>query len=167
VSVVAEDTVQAGLLMEAAQAQQQLAESALERLREHAAGLDGVVRGEIRDALLEELHALIDDVRQAQAALHALQRAASARLACWSMAITSLACAVPLILTYRVLPNAADVAALGAQRTALEMRLAQLARAGADLELRRCGAAERLCVRIDRSAGAYGDSHDFLIVRGH
>ena len=46
-----------GLLMEAAQAQQGLAAQALERLREHTAGLDAVVREEIRATLIEELQA--------------------------------------------------------------------------------------------------------------
>ena len=68
-----------GLVMEAAQAQQGMAASALERLREHTAGLDAVVREEIRATLIEELQALEAESRRTAAALQALQRAAGRR----------------------------------------------------------------------------------------
>jgi hypothetical protein len=35
------------------------------------------------------------------------------------------------------------------------------------MELRRCGDAQRLCVRVDRSAPAYGAGADFFIVKGY
>jgi hypothetical protein len=159
--------MKAGLLMEAAQAHQQLAETALERLHAHTAGLDQVVRGEIRDTLLEELHALIDDVRRAQEALRTVQRAAGVRLTLWSFGIMLLAAAMPLALVYSVLPSAAQIAALSARREELNQHIAQLVQAGADLQLRHCGVAQRLCVRIDRSAPPYGESRDFLVVKGH
>ena len=54
-----------GLLMEAAETQQALAAAALEQLREHAAGLDGIVREEIRSTLIEQLGALEEDSRRA------------------------------------------------------------------------------------------------------
>jgi hypothetical protein len=162
-----EITMKAGLLMEAAQAHQQAAETALERLRSHTAGLDEVVRGEIRDTLLEELHALVDDVRGAQEALRALQRVAGLRLTFWSLGILSLASALPFALVYSVLPTAGQVAALSTRREELNEHIARLVQVGADVELRHCGVAQRLCVRIERSAPAYGEGRDFLVVKGH
>ena len=47
-----EETLKIGLLMEAVQAQQTLATSMLERLREHTAGIDAIVREEIRATLV-------------------------------------------------------------------------------------------------------------------
>jgi hypothetical protein len=161
------DAMQAGLLMEAAQAQQELAAGALQRLREHAAGLDEVVRGEIRHALLEELHALTADVQRAQESLRALQRRAGIQLMLWSVLVMTLAAGVPFALVYSVLPTGAQVAALSVRRELLETRMAHLTQAGADLELRHCGTTQRLCVQIERGAGSYGDGRDFLIVKGH
>ena len=84
-----------GLVMEAAQAQQGMAASALERLREHTAGLDSVVREEIRATLIEELQALEAESRRTAAALQALQRAAGRRALLGGAAVTLLS-ALPL-----------------------------------------------------------------------
>jgi hypothetical protein len=35
------------------------------------------------------------------------------------------------------------------------------------MELRRCGAAGRLCVRVDRKAGTFGEGGEFLVVKGY
>jgi len=75
-----DETLKLGLLMEAAQAQQTLAATALDRLREHTAGLDRVVREEIRATLLEEMQALDEESRRAAEALRRLQRTANLRL---------------------------------------------------------------------------------------
>ena len=62
---IEDETLKLGLLMEAAQSQQTLAATTLERLREHTAGLDAIVREEIRATLLEEMRALYEDSRRA------------------------------------------------------------------------------------------------------
>jgi hypothetical protein len=77
---IEDDTLRLGLLAEAVQGQQTLAGTALERLREHTAGLDAIVREEIRHTLVEELRSLGDDSRRAGAALRRLQRAAGVRV---------------------------------------------------------------------------------------
>jgi hypothetical protein len=162
-----DDTMRFGLLMEAAQAQQTLAATALERLREHTAGLDAVVREEIRSTLLEEMRALAEDSQRAAEALRGLQRTANLRLITWSLAIVAVAGAVPLGLAWWTLPTSADVAALNGRRDALTANIARLAREGGNVELRHCGAARRLCVRVDRGAPAYGEAGDFLVIRGY
>jgi len=86
-----DETLKLGLLMEAAQAQQTLAATALDRLREHTAGLDRVVREEIRATLLEEMQALDEESRRAAEALRRLQRTANLRLILWSTTVLSLA----------------------------------------------------------------------------
>jgi len=35
------------------------------------------------------------------------------------------------------------------------------------VQLRHCGAARRLCVRVDRGAPLYGEAADFLVVKGY
>lgn len=67
-----------------------------------------------------------------------------------------------------------EVDQLLAQRSALRSELAQLqqqagvfeARAGRAI-LSTCGTANRLCVRIDRKAGVFGDESDFMVLRGY
>lgn len=160
-------TLRVGLLMEAAQAQQTLAATALDRLREHTAGLDAIVREEIRATILEEMQSLGEDSRRAAEALQNLRRAASLRVAVWSVAMAALSAAAPCAMAWWILPPRGDIAALGAERERLTANIARLSQQGGRLELRRCGAAQRLCVRVDRSAPFYGDTADFLVVRGY
>ena len=162
-----DDTFKLGLLMEAAQAQQTLATAALERLREHTAGLDAIVREEIRATLVEEMHAIAEDSGRASEALRRLGRAASGRFAAWSAAVVGLSALIPLGLVQWWLPSHAEVAALAARRDQLTANLRQLAGQGGQIEIRHCGAARRLCVRIDRSAPPYGQSADFRILEGY
>ena len=164
---VADDTMKVGLLMEAAQAQQSLAATTLEKLREHTAGLDAIVREEIRATVLNELHALTEDSRRAAAALRRLQRVANLRLLAWSAAILTLAAIVPLGIAWYLLPTQAGVAALKATRDQLTSNIDRLSHQGARMELRHCGGAQRLCVRVDRSAPTYGAGGDFFIVKGY
>ncbi len=156
-----------GLLMEAAETQQALAAAALEQLREHAAGLDGIVREEIRSTLIEELGALDEDSRRAGESLRALKQAASLRLAAWSVGVAALSAAIPLTIGWWLLPSHAEVAALRVTRAELSSHVAQLIQQGGRVELRHCGAARRLCVHVDRSAPTYGEASDYLVVKGY
>ena len=160
-------TVKLGLLLEAAEAHERLAAGALERLREHAAGLDAIVREEIRSTLVDELQELFADGRRAAGALRAIGRAASLRIAAFSLAVAAASTAIPLAITWWTLPSHADLAALRLTREQLAANIARLAEHGGRVELRRCGANERLCVRVDRSAPAYGVTADFLVVKGY
>jgi len=162
-----DDTLKLGLLMEAAQAQQTLAAKTLERLSEHAAGLDAIVREEIRATLLEEMRALGDDSKRAAQALRKLQRTASVRLVGWGAVIMSFAGLLPFALTWSLLPTGTEVQSLAARRDELTANIARLSSQGGNVQLRHCGAAQRLCVRVERSAPAYGTTGDFLVVKGY
>jgi hypothetical protein len=166
-AAASEDTVRVGLLMEATQAQQSLAATALERLREHTAGLDAIVRQEIHSTMLEEMQALGEDSHRAAIALRTLQRVANLRLATWSVAILSLSAVTPFVIAWYLLPTGADLAALRARHDELAANVARLVQEGGTVELRHCGAAQRLCVRVERGAPAYGEGGEFLIVKGH
>lgn len=162
-----DETLKIGLLMEAAQAQQTLATTMLERLREHTAGIDAIVREEIRATLLEEIRALGEDSHRAADALRRLQRTANVRLIAWGAAVLGLTALLPFALAWWATPTHAEIAALIARRDELTTRVADLSRQGGDIELRHCGTKQRLCVRIDRGAPAYGPSADFLVVKGY
>ncbi|HVN45278.1 MAG TPA: hypothetical protein VMT66_08490 [Steroidobacteraceae bacterium] len=162
-----DETLKVGLLMEAAQAQQALAASALDRLREHTAGLDAIVREEIRTTLLEEMRTLAEDTRNAAAALRKLQRLTNLRLAAWGLVMPSLATLVPVAVAWWLLPSRGEIQSLAAQRDQLAMNISRLSHQGGKVELRHCGSAQRLCVHVERSAPAYGTGGDFLVVKGY
>jgi len=162
-----ETTLKLGLLMEAAQSQQTLAATMLDRLREHTAGLDAIVREEIRTTLLEEIRALAEDSQRAAQALRRLQRTANVRLVAWGAAVLSLAALLPFALTWWMLPTHSDIESLTARRNELSANIARLSGQGGNVELRHCGSARRLCVRVERSAPAYGVAGDFLVVKGY
>lgn len=156
-----------GLLLEGAHANQTLAETALEKLKAHVGELQGIAREEIRATLLEELHALGEDSRRAAETLRRLRHVADVRVALWTLGMAVLACAVPLGAAWWLLPSRSEVSALGVRRDALAAEVARLDAQGGRMELRRCGSAQRLCVRVDRKAGSFGDSGDFLVVKGY
>lgn len=156
-----------GLLLESAHAQQALAETALEKLSTHAAELAGIAREEIRSTLIEELHALSEDSKRAAETLRRLRHVANLRVALWSLGMAAVSCAVPLCAAWWLLPSRSEVAALSAQRDELETAAKRLRQQGAKMELRHCGNAQRLCVRVDRGAGAFGEAGDFLVVKGY
>jgi len=157
----------AGLLMESVQAQQQHVDAAVERLMSLAQGLDAVVREAVRMAFAEEFQALGVASQRAAEALHAVRRIASLRMAAWSIVLAAGCSAVPVIVTLTVLPSRTELAGMRAQRDELASAVARLERAGGKVDLRRCGAANRLCVRIERDAPAFGAQSDYLIVKGY
>jgi hypothetical protein len=156
-----------GLLLESAHAHQSLAETALEKLKAHAGELGNIARDEIRATLIEELHALGDDSRQATETLRRLRYVADLRVALWTLGMSALACAIPLAAAWWLLPSRSEIAALSARRDALETSVAHLKAEGGQIELRRCGSPQRMCVRVDRALGSYGEAGDFLVAKGY
>jgi hypothetical protein len=164
---VDDSAMQLGLLLEGAHANQTLAAAALEKLKAHVGELERIARDEIRSTMLEELHALEEDSRRAAATLRRLRHVADMRVALWTLAMAALACAVPLAAAWWLLPSRGEVAALATRRDALEAEIARLRAQGGLMELRRCGSSERLCVRVDRKAGSFGEGGEFLVVKGY
>jgi len=162
-----DETLKLGLLMEAAQVQQTLAATTLDRLREHTAGLDAIVRDEVRATLLEEMRALADDSQRAAEALRRLQRTANLRFVAWNAAVLTLTSLAPGAIAWWLLPTRAEIQALGAKRDELTTNISRLAHQGGNLELGHCGSTRRLCVRVERGAPAYGATGDFMVVKGY
>ena len=129
--------------------------------------LDTIVREEIRATLLEEMQALDEESRRAAEALRRLQRTANLRLILWSTTVLSLASLLPCAIAWWLLPTRAEIQTLAAKRDELSANIDRLSRQGGNVELRRCGTTQRLCVRVERSAPAYGAAGDFLILKGY
>ena len=164
---VEDQTLKLGLLMEAAHAQQTLAASSLEKLTAHVRDLDDIVREEIRRTLTEELQVLGNDSRRAAEALRALKRSADLRVLLWSIGITTLCSAIPLGEAWWILPSQSEIATLRSKRDELASKVGRLATQGGNIDLRHCGAGNRLCVRVDRKAPVYGETADYFVVKGY
>jgi hypothetical protein len=160
-------TLKLGLLMEAAQAHQKVADSSLKKLKAATNDLAAVVREEVHRVVMEEFHSLAADSKRASEALHAVQRAASVRALVWSVGMTLLCSAIPLGLARWIIPSRAEIASLRARRDELATQIAHLEERGGRIDLKRCGDGARLCVRVDRKAPTYGEQSDYLIVRGY
>jgi len=96
-----------------------------------------------------------------------VHRASSIRVARWSFGVVSGCALLPALLSWMLMPSRAQL--LQARQTfdQLSAAVAQLSREGGRIELRRCGAANRLCARIDRKSPLYGESADFMVLEGY
>jgi len=160
-------TMKLGLLMEAAQTHQKSADSTLRKLKDTAKELATIVREEVRSVVVEEFQSLAVDSNRASAALREAQRAANVRALVWSLSLTTLCSAIPLLLACWLIPSRAEIAALRAKHDELATKIASLEERGGRIDLRRCGNGGRLCVRVDRKAPTYGEQSDYLVVRGY
>lgn len=162
-----DEAIKLGLLMEAAQAQQRLGHESLERLAAHARDLDVIVRDEVRRTVAEELAGVAIESRRAAQSLQSMRRAANMRVLLWTVSISLVCSGVAIAEAWWMLPSPREIAALRAQYDVLVSNIARVRERGGSIELRRCGARARLCVRVDRGAPAYGAAADYLIVRGY
>jgi hypothetical protein len=128
--------------------------------------LASVVRDTVRQTVAEELQQLALDSRRAAQALREVRRVANLRMAMWSVGITTMCSGGSLALLMWLLPSQGQIDALRARRDQLAAVIAILQRSGGHIDVRRCGEGERLCVRVDRTAPAYGAHGDYLVVKG-
>lgn len=153
--------------MEAAQAQQRLSQESLERLALHTRDLDIMVRDEVRRTVAEALEDVASESRCAIESLQRMRRAANVRTLLWTVSITMICSGVAMGEAWWMLPSQSEIAALRFRRDALAANIARLDQRGGMLDVRRCGARARLCVRVDRTAPAYGPGADYLVVKGY
>jgi hypothetical protein len=161
-----EEGVKLGFLMETAQNHQKAVEALLQKLKEHAQGLDAVVRDQIRQVLAEELKTVRAETQGAVTALQALKRTAHARGTLWTLGVTAIAAAIALFVAWWVLPTPAEIAALRTERDALASNIAILNQRGARADFRRCGTGH-LCVqcRYTRRQRIQGKSRTRALMR--
>src|SRR6202012_3536565 len=91
-----DSTTKLGLLMEAAHANQKVAESSIKKLKIVSNDLVEAVREEVRRVLLEELTSLAHESRRAADSLNAVTKAAALRALTWSVGLTVVCSAIPL-----------------------------------------------------------------------
>jgi hypothetical protein len=161
-----QDSVKLGLLMETAQTHQKLAEAAIEKLSEHTQALEAVARDQIRRALVDALKTVHIEAQRAVEALQRIKGEANARVTLWTLGLTVISVAIALFVAWSVLPTPPEIARLRTERDELASSIAVLNERGARADVRRCGAG-RVCVRVDLSAPRYGESSDYLVIKGY
>ena len=161
-----QDSVKLGLLMETAQTHQKLAETAIEKLSQHTQSLEAAVRNQIQRGLVDALKTVNTETQRAVEGLQKIKREANARVTLWTLGLTVISAAIALFVAWWVLPTPAEIARLRTERDQLASNVAVLNQRGARADLRRCGAGH-LCVRVDLSAPRYGESSDYLVIKGY
>ena len=156
-----------GLLMEAAQVQQRLSQESLDRLAAHTRELEDMVRDEVRRTVVEVLGNVATESRRATESLQRVRRAANLRVLLWTVSIATICSGVATGEAWWMLPSQSQIAAMRARRDSLAASIARLERRGGRLDVRACGERERICVRVDRTAPAYGPGADYLVVKGY
>lgn len=161
-----QDSVKLGLLIEAAQTHQKLAEAAIEKLNNQTQGLEAVVRDQIQHALTDGLKSLHVATKDAVEAMQRVKRAANARVTLWTLCLTAISTGVALFVSWWVMPTPAEIAALRTERDELAGNVSALNDRGARADVRQCGTGH-LCVRVDLKAPRYGDGSDYLVIKGY
>ena len=161
------EAMKLGLLMETAQAQQRLSQESLDRLAAHTRDLDAMVRDEVQRSVTEALGNVAAEGRRAAESLRRVRRAANLRILLWTVLIAVICSGVATGEAWWLLPSQSQIAAMRARRDSLAANIVRLERRGGMLDLRACGARARPCVRVDRSAPAYGPGADYLVVKGY
>jgi hypothetical protein len=99
--------------------------------------------------------------------LSQIHRATGVRFALWSFGIVSACSLVPTVLTWMLMPSRAQVTQARQSLDQLSAGIARLSREGGRIDLRHCGEANRLCVRVDRKTPFYGENADYAVVKGY
>jgi hypothetical protein len=155
-----------GLLIETAEASQQLSSALLERLQQQVQSLDAIVRQEIRRTLIQELREVHTQSQRAVDALRRLEHASRRRTALWTVGLLACSTALPLAIAAWWLPSPTEITNLTAQRADLLANLEVLKQHGARADLRTCG-DHHLCVRVDLQQARYGEKSDYFVLHGY
>jgi hypothetical protein len=99
--------------------------------------------------------------------LSQVHRGTALRFARWCFGVVSACALVPTLISWALLPSRAQLLQARQSLEQLSSGVAQLSRQGGRIELRHCGDANRLCVRVDRKAPFYGENADYMVLKGY
>jgi len=148
-------------ILETVHAQQSQIHGVLETLDSRSRSLDATVGDAVQRALAEAAGI------RATERLSQVQRATGVRFARWSFGVVSACALVPTLLSWALLPSRTQLLQARQTLEQLSAGVAQLSREGGRIELRHCGAANRLCARIDRKSPFYGEDADYVVLKGY
>jgi hypothetical protein len=153
--------VEIGRILETIHAQQSQIHGMLATLDSRARDLDSTLGEAVQRAFMDAA-----GLRAAEK-LTQVHRASGIHFARWSFAIVSACALVPTALSWMLMPSRTQL--LQARQTAdqLSAQVALLSREGGRIDLRHCGEASRLCVRVDRKSPFYGENADYMVLKGY
>lgn len=178
------ETMKAGLLLEAARVQQQLAEAALAKLDAATSRLEPAMRDAVTKAGLKEFEALFklmygemhQEANRTAQALKKLRGGFTWRLGTLAglVSVGSTAAVLIGLLIGAYFAGAFDRPAGTSASSATSLKhlradpatLAELDRRGLQIDVALCGEQRRVCVRVEPKAGAFGPRKDLLVVGG-
>jgi hypothetical protein len=153
--------VDLGRVLETVNAQQAQIHGVLATLDTRARDLDSTLGAAVQRAFMDAA-----GLRAAEK-LSQIHRATGMRFALWSFGIVSACSLVPTVLTWMLMPSRAQLLQARQNLDQLSAGIAQLSREGGRIDLRHCGEANRLCVRVDRKAPVYGVNSDYAVLKGY
>ena len=159
------EPLEVGLLLETVQSQQRLAGETLAQLGEHLQSLERAVRADVAQAAREAFLEMSAEADALSTQLLGLRRAIGMRAALWSAAAALASAAVTVLAVRLLVPSVAQIDALRVRRALFAADVRRLREYGGSVELRRCGARGRLCVRVQRTGPVFGAHGDFLLVK--
>jgi len=125
--------------------------------------------------LLDRVARVAAEAGQAEAALRRVVLWASWRLLGWVMALGAAVVVFGWLTSSGVLWwNTAAIGAAQVRKAELQAEVAEMqasrdewAKAGMVAKLERCGPKARPCIRVDESAGAFGERSDYRVIQGY
>lgn len=148
-------------VLETIHAQQSQIQGLLATLDTRSQGLESAMGEAVQRAFMDAA-----GLRAAEK-LSQAHRATGARFALWSLGIVSACSLVPAVMSWMLMPSRAQMIQARQTLDQLSARIAQLGREGGRVDLRQCGEANRLCVRVDRKAPYYGEDSDYAVLKGY
>jgi hypothetical protein len=155
---VAADT---GRVLEAVHAQQAQIHGILATLDTRSRDLDAVLADTVQRAFLDAAGL------RAAGTLSQIHRATGTRFALWSFGIVSCCSLVPAVASWMLMPSRTQLTQARQDLDQLSAGIARLSREGGRIEMRHCGEAGRLCVRVERKAPFYGENSDYAVLKGY
>jgi hypothetical protein len=161
-------TMKAGLLMEAADANQKLATAAITRLEAATRTLEPAVRDAVAKAALEEFRHMHDEAKRTAVAFKQLRSGLTWKIGLVAF-LMSAASAGVLLATIYFAGGLNSYSGPPAAPTGLRgdpAALAEFGRRGQLIEVALCGEQRRVCVRVEPKAGAFGARKDQMVAAG-
>jgi hypothetical protein len=153
--------VDLGQVLETVHAQQSQIHGMLATLDSRSRDLDSAMGEAVQRAFMDAA-----GLRAAEK-LSQIHRATGMRFALWSFGIVSACSLVPTVLTWMWMPSRAQMTQARQSLDQMSAGIARLSREGGRIDLRHCGEANRLCVRVDRKTPFYGEKADYAVVKGY
>lgn len=129
---------------------------AIAELKAAGAGLRSEVRAAAGSSMQEALNNLQGDIAEARQVVKDLQRVSLWRSALQHVLVAGVAIVIALVAVAWYVPSMSDITALRQEREQLQGTVDTLAQRGGRMMVKECGPQKRLCVMVDRTAGAFG-----------